>query len=71
MLFHGKITGVEFVAIRALETIVLHTTGFASNLATASGDCKNYDYNVSRNEQLFRLIWHFLTRASHKKFNGF
>jgi hypothetical protein len=60
MLFHGKITGVVFVAGHNLETIVLHTTGFASNLATASGDCKNYDYNISRNEQLFRLIKHFL-----------
>jgi hypothetical protein len=38
---------------------------------TASGDCKNYDYNVSRNEQLFQLITHFLTRASHEKLNWF
>jgi hypothetical protein len=29
MLFHGKITGMGFVAIHALETIVLHATGLA------------------------------------------
>jgi hypothetical protein len=69
--FHGKMTGRELVAIHDLETIVLHMTGFASNLVTASGDCKNYDYNVSRNEQLFQLIKHFLTRASHEKLNWF
>ena len=69
--FHGKMTGRELVAGHALETIVLHMIGFASNLATASGDCKNYDYNVSRNEQLFQLITHFLTRASHEKLNWF